>query len=67
LIIGHLSKTYIVPFYIKIKNILCQNQDKSKKKVNVRNKNVEDSKNKRAKIDFVDNIIKKEQENENSQ
>jgi hypothetical protein len=36
-----------------------------KKKVNVRNKNVEDSKKqeKKAKIDFVDNIIKKEQEN----
>jgi hypothetical protein len=36
-----------------------------KKKVNVRNKNVEDSKKqeKKANREFVDNIIKKEQEN----
>jgi hypothetical protein len=35
-----------------------------KKKVNVRNKNVEDSKKTRkTKMNFVDNIIKKEQEN----
>jgi hypothetical protein len=68
LIFGHLSKTYIVPFYIKIKNInyaKIKTKKNHKKKVNVRNKNVEDSKKqeKKAKIDFVDNIIKKEQEN----
>jgi hypothetical protein len=47
LIIGHLSKTYIVPFLYKNKNInyaKIKTKKNHKKKVNVRNKNVEDSK-----------------------
>jgi hypothetical protein len=65
LIIGHLKK--LISFH-KIKNINYAKikTKKNQKKVNVRNKNVEDSKNKKkAKIDFVDNILKKSKKTEN--